>query len=237
MDRLPRGRPPAHCQAAAGGAPAASFAPDWRIFDARYAAENRLATWIGRRDAGWFRKARTLDALACQIDLDPAALGATVERFNRFARDCKDENFNRGETAWEMFYTRDPSRPSQNGALGTLEVPPFYAAPYHRSILGTNGGPRTSERGEVVRADGSVIAGLYCAGIAMANPIDTKAVGAGTTIGPCLTWCYICGQNVLRENARDGCPHHARDGGASPRMARARGQHAHKEHGARRPIS
>ena len=35
----------------------------------------------------------------------------------------------------------------------------------------------------------------------MANPIGTKAVGAGTTIGPCLTWGYICGRNILTENA------------------------------------
>ena len=175
--------------------------PAWRIFDARYAAENRLAMWIGWREHGWFRKARTLDALARKIELDPAALGATIERFNRFARDGKDEDFNRGETAWEMFYTRDPARPNQNGALGAIEQPPFYAAPYHRGILGTKGGPRTNERGQVLRADGSVIAGLYCAGVAMANPIGTKAVGAGTTIGPCLTWGYICGKNVLRENA------------------------------------
>ena len=47
--------------------------------------------------------------------------------------------------------------------------------------------------GYPVRPDGSVIAGLYCAGLAMANPIGTKAVGAGTTLGPCLTSGYICG--------------------------------------------
>jgi len=175
--------------------------PAWRIFDARYADENRLAMWIGRREPGWFRKARTLEELARLIDLDPAILRAAVERFNRFARNGKDEDFNRGETAWEMFYTRRPARPNQNGALGTIERAPFYAAPYHRGILGTKGGPRTNERGQVLRADGSVIAGLYCAGVAMANPIGTKAVGAGTTIGPCLTWGYICGQNLLRENA------------------------------------
>jgi 3-oxosteroid 1-dehydrogenase len=175
--------------------------PAWHIFDARYAAENRLAMWIGRRDPRWFRKARTLAALARLIDLNATVLCATVERFNRFARNGKDDDFNRGETAWEMFYTRDPARPNHNGALGTLEKAPFYAAPYHRGILGTKGGPRTNERGQVLRADGSVIAGLYCAGVAMANPIGTKAVGAGTTIGPCLTWGYICGRNVLRENA------------------------------------
>jgi 3-oxosteroid 1-dehydrogenase len=33
----------------------------------------------------------------------------------------------------------------------------------------------------------------------MANPIGTKAVGAGTTLGPCLTWGYICGLALTGE--------------------------------------
>jgi len=175
--------------------------PCWRIFDAQYAAQNPVTMWFARRDAGWLRKSPSLVELARSIDLDPATLQATVERFNGFVRDGKDRDFNRGETAWEMFNTGDPARPNGNGALGTIAKAPFYAAPYHRSIIGTKGGPRTNERGQVLRADGSQIGGLYCAGIAMANPIGTKAVGAGTTIGPCLTWGYICGRNVTRENA------------------------------------
>ena len=175
--------------------------PAWRIFDSQYARLNRYGMQLARRDPGYLRRADSLSALARAIDLDPAVLAATVARFNGFARVGKDEDFHRGETAWEMFYTRDAARPHGNGALGTIERPPFYATPYYRAILVTKGGPRTNERGQVLREDGSRIAGLYCAGVAMANPIGSKAVGAGTTIGPCLTWGYICGQNLLRENA------------------------------------
>ena len=107
------------------------------------------------------------------------------------SRNGKDEDFGRGETAWEKL-TAPPAQ-GGNPYLGAIEQPPFYAAPCHRVILGTKGGPRTNARGQALRADGSVIAGLYCAGLAMANPIGTKAVGAGTTLGPCLTWGYICG--------------------------------------------
>ncbi len=52
----------------------------------------------------------------------------------------------------------------------------------------------------MVRQDRSIIGGLYCAGLAMANPIGTKAVGAGTTIGPCLTFGYIAGKAIARQN-------------------------------------
>ncbi len=53
----------------------------------------------------------------------------------------------------------------------------------------------------MLRADGSIIAGLYCAGIAMASPFGTRAVGSGTTIGPNMTWGYICANHILRQNA------------------------------------
>jgi len=175
--------------------------PAWQIFDARYARHNRLIMRYGRRDPGWFQRAGSLAGLAGRIDLDPAALEETVARFNGLVRDGVDADFHRGETAWEKFHTGDPACPHGNGALGTIAEPPFYAAPYRRAILGTKGGARTNAEGQVLRPDGSRIAGLYCAGLAMANPIGTKAVGAGTTIGPCLTWGYICGRNVLRDNA------------------------------------
>jgi 3-oxosteroid 1-dehydrogenase len=52
----------------------------------------------------------------------------------------------------------------------------------------------------VLRPDGSVIAGLFAAGVAMANPIGTRGVGTGTTIGPNLAWGYIVGRRVARRN-------------------------------------
>ena len=68
----------------------------------------------------------------------------------------------------------------------------------NRSILGTKGGARTNERAEVLAAaDGAVIPGLYAAGLAMANPFGTRAYGAGTTLGPNLTWGFIAGEAIL----------------------------------------
>src|SRR5260221_13435357 len=55
---------------AATGAPI--HLPCWRIFDARYAAKNKVAMSLGRRDPHWFRKAGSIARLARQIDLDPA---------------------------------------------------------------------------------------------------------------------------------------------------------------------
>jgi 3-oxosteroid 1-dehydrogenase len=176
--------------------------PAWRVFDAQFARKNPVVMWLARRDRGWLRRARSVAELAEIIALDPAVLADTVARFNTFARRGRDEDFHRGETAWEKFNTPDPGpERGGNGALGAIRVPPFYAAPYDRAILVTKGGPRTNEQGQVLREDGSVIAGLYCAGVAMANPIGSKAAGAGSTIGPCLTWGRICGLSMLEPGA------------------------------------
>ncbi len=167
--------------------------PAWRIFDARYAKAMTLSMHFGSKEKGFIRKADTIEALASQIGLDPAALRATVDRFNGWSKEGVDRDFHRGETVWERFYTK-------NRALGTVEQGPFYAAPFLYVSLGTKGGPRTDRYCRVLRPDRSVIGGLYCAGIAMASPIGTKSVGAGTTIGPCLTFGYVAGREIARRN-------------------------------------
>lgn len=167
-------------------------APVWRIFDARYS--NRLSAMYAAKDPDFVRKADTIEALAGKIGLDPATLRATVDRFNTWSTEGVDRDFHRGETAWERYYTKDR-------ALDTVEKAPFHAAPFLYVSLGTKGGPRTDRNCQVLRKDGSVIGGLYCAGIAMASPIGTRAVGAGTTIGPCLTFGYIAGKSIARRNA------------------------------------
>ncbi|MBS0520300.1 MAG: FAD-dependent oxidoreductase [Proteobacteria bacterium] len=166
--------------------------PAWRIFDSHYV--NRLSTMYASKDPSFVRTADTIEALAARIGIDPATLRATVDRFNGWSKEGVDRDFHRGESAWERHYTKDR-------ALAPVDTPPFHAAPFLYASLGTKGGPRTNRHCEVLRSDGSVIGGLYCAGIAMASPIGTKAVGAGTTVGPCLTFGYIAGRAIARRNA------------------------------------
>jgi 3-oxosteroid 1-dehydrogenase len=165
--------------------------PVWRIFDSRYS--NRLSAMYAAKDPGFVRSAGTIEALADKIGLNPQILRATIDRFNGWKKEGVDRDFHRGETAWERYYTKDR-------ALETVEQPPFHAAPFLYVSLGTKGGARTNRHCQVLRRDGSVIGGLYCAGIAMASPIGTRAVGAGTTIGPCLTFGYIAGKSIARRN-------------------------------------
>ncbi|MFO0995287.1 MAG: FAD-dependent oxidoreductase [Alphaproteobacteria bacterium] len=175
-------------------------APAWRIFDAQFAAKNPFALRLTRWVPGQLHTAATVEALARLIDVDPAGLRATVERFNRFAENGVDEDFHRGESAIERHAEDAAGSDTRNPSLGTIAKPPFHATPYYLGLLGTKGGPRTNARAQALRADGTVIAGLYCAGSIMANFFGTAAVASGSTLGPFMTWGYIAGQNLLREN-------------------------------------
>jgi 3-oxosteroid 1-dehydrogenase len=72
--------------------------------------------------------------------------------------------------------------------------------PFNRSILGTKGGPRTDAEARVLRPDGSVIPGLFAAGASSVNPLGTRGVGTGTTIGPYMTWGHVAGLALARRN-------------------------------------
>ena len=172
--------------------------PAWVIADRRFLKQALPFRWYARKSPGWLRKAATLRELAGRIGLPADELERTVARYNRFCAAGRDEDFGRGASVWEQFKAG-----GADAALAGIEQGPFYAMPFNRSILGTKGGARTNEHGQVLRPDGSRIAGLYAAGLAMANPIGTRAVGPGTTIGPNLTWGYICGEALLRDNRTD----------------------------------
>ncbi len=179
--------------------------PAWVIADRRFLRRSRIFRHYAAKEPGWVRRAPDLARLAVLAALPEAALAATVARFNGFCAAGRDEDFQRGESAWERGKAKRASD-GRNPTLGPITEPPFLAIPLNRSLLGTKGGARTNPSGQVLRTDGSLIGGLYCAGNAMANPIGTRALGAGTTIGPCMTWGYICGNALLKANR----------GGASP---------------------
>lgn len=169
--------------------------PAWVIADTRFVRNAPPLRWYARKEPGWLVEAPTIAQLASKVGLPVDALEATVARFNGFCASGRDLDFHRGEGVWEENKAGGPG-----AALGAIERAPFVAMALNRSILGTKGGARTNDKGQVLREDGSIVAGLYAAGLAMANPIGTRAVGPGTTIGPNLTWGYICGSSLLSDN-------------------------------------
>jgi 3-oxosteroid 1-dehydrogenase len=59
----------------------------------------------------------------------------------------------------------------------------------------------TDEHAQVLRADGSAIAGLYATGNTTASVMGGAYCGAGATIGPSLTFAYIAARHAVGANA------------------------------------
>ncbi|MGW0865385.1 3-oxosteroid 1-dehydrogenase [Streptomyces sp. NPDC002611] len=175
--------------------------PAWLITDQNY--RNRYlfkdvlptlplpAAWY---DSGAAHKAWSLDALAASIGVPAAALRTTVDRFNSQARRGEDPDFHRGDSAYDHYYT-DPSV-LPNSCLAPLWLPPYHAFRIVPGDLGTKGGLLTDARARVLREDGSVIPGLYAAGNASAAVMGHSYAGAGSTIGPAMTFGYIAARDI-----------------------------------------
>lgn len=176
--------------------PTAPDIPAWLVVDQNY--RNRYlfkdvapafalpADWYA---SGAAHKAWTLDALAASIGVPAAALRATVDRFNALAVRGRDTDFRRGDSAYDHYYTDPAVLP--NSCLAPLWLPPYHAFRIVPGDLGTKGGLRTDARARVLRADGSVVRGLYAAGNASAAVMGHSYAGAGSTIGPAMTFGHI----------------------------------------------
>ncbi|MCW2857347.1 MAG: fumarate reductase/succinate dehydrogenase flavoprotein domain protein [Marmoricola sp.] len=177
--------------------------PSWMIIDQRY--RNRyLFAGLGPRQPfpgrwlkeGVIHKASSIAELAERIDVPLDALTATVERFNGFAVTGVDEDFGRGESAYDKYYSDPTVKP--NPSLHTIDQGPFYAVKIVPGDLGTKGGLVTDERARVLRADGSVIDGLYAAGNCSSAVMGNTYAGPGATIGPAMTFGYLAALDIAR---------------------------------------
>ena len=196
----------------AGNAAGTSHIPAWLVFDQRYRDTYVFALRppgraLPRRwyEAGAVFRAPDIDGLAAAIGVDPAALAKTVGRFNDFARAGRDEDFRRGDSAYDRYYGDPRVRPNPN--LAPLARPPYYAVKIVPGDLGTKGGLRTDARARVLRADGTLIPGLYAAGNASASVMGHSYAGAGATIGPAMTFGYLAARDCAARDPDLAAPH------------------------------
>ena len=117
---------------------------DQRLRESRKATEKYISTGITVQ-------ADTIEELAEQIDVDPAVLAETLNTWNKYVADGKDEDFDRpiGEGV---------------GVEHDLSAAPYYAIKIAPGIHHTMGGVHIDTRAEVINTEGNVIPGLYAAG-------------------------------------------------------------------------
>ena len=121
-----------------------------------------------------------------------------MRRFNVFAAKGKDEEFGRGDSAYDRFYSDPRVKPNPN--LGAIDKPPYYAVKVWPGDLGTSGGVLTDEFARAVREDGTVVEGLYAAGNASASVMGYTYPGPGATIGPAMTFAYAGARHMADQS-------------------------------------
>ncbi|WP_229400825.1 FAD-dependent oxidoreductase [Micromonospora okii] len=172
-----------------------AHAPAWLVFDETFRRRYPVGAAQPHRPApAWFLRGESLAALAKTAGIDPGGLEETVAAFNGHARLGVDPDFGRGSSAHDRYYG-DQRRPG-NPCLAPLEEPPFYAVELRSGMLGTRGGLRTAPSGEVLRHDGTAIAGLYACGNVAAGPMGPGYPGSGGTLAPALAGGYRCGRSL-----------------------------------------
>jgi 3-oxosteroid 1-dehydrogenase len=145
-------------------------------------------------DSGYLKKADSVAALASLLNVDATTLEATVARFNGFVDQKHDDDFGRGDRAYDRWLGDWLHEP--NATLGRIERAPFYAVPVVPGDVGTYGGVVTDEHARVLRADGSVIKGLYATGVSTASVMGRRYPGAGSSVGPSFTWGYVAARHA-----------------------------------------
>lgn len=143
-------------------------------------------------ESGFFVKASTIEELASKCEIDLKGLQSTVTRFNRFVESGTDEDFGRGNSAYDNYYG-DPTYKNPN--LGAMLKPPFYACKIYPGDLGTKGGIVANEHGQALK-NGQPVEGLYATGNCSASVMGRVYPGPGSTLGPTTVFGYISANHV-----------------------------------------
>jgi 3-oxosteroid 1-dehydrogenase len=179
--------------------------PAWLVFDAEFRRKypcGPLLPGMVRPDkslpAAWagtvYFKGESLDALAAQIEVDANGLRETVERMNQYAVSGDDKEFGKGSNTFDRYYGDVNVKP--NPCLAPIAKPPFYAMRIDAGDIGTKGGLLTDEYARVLREDGQPIPGLYATGNTSAAVMGPSYPGAGSTLGPAMTFGYIAAHHL-----------------------------------------
>jgi succinate dehydrogenase/fumarate reductase flavoprotein subunit len=173
--------------------------PFWMVYDDRRGATPPVkATNVSMTDAGDYRAAGlwrtagTLEELAADIGVPAAVLTATVGRYNAMVADGVDSEFGRGNEAYDRAFSR--GKPP----LVPIDTPPFHAAAFGLSDLGTKGGLRTDSHARVLDDAGRPIPGLYAAGNTMAAVSGTTYPGGGNPIGASMLFSHLAALDMAR---------------------------------------
>lgn len=127
-------------------------------------------------------KADTIKEAADFFGIDAAELEKTVEKYNQYAKDGKDLEFNK------------------RGKLTPFEAKgPFYIMKAVPAVHHTMGGVKIDENARVINTKGEIIKGFYGAGEVTGDIHGTNRLGSDA-IADITVFGRIAGQNVVKDN-------------------------------------
>jgi len=180
---------------------AAGAAPCFLICDDPFIAKYGLGMVRPRRlnlrravADGYLIRADSLAELARALAIDADALARTVARHNGFAATGVDLDFAKGSDAYQRNLGDAAHTP--NPCIGPIATPPFYAVRLHPGEIGVSCGLLTNASAQVLRRDGTPIAGLYACGNDMDSLMAGTYPGPGITIGPAMVFGYIAARHA-----------------------------------------
>lgn len=178
--------------------------PCWVIFDERYrkryAHVRSHPGYFPKEmlESGKLKKAATLRELAALCGIDPDGLEETIDSFNVHARDGRDPEYHRGESAYNRALG-DPNRRLPNPCVGPIDEGPFYACEVLPGDIGTCGGLVTDEFARVLDTNDQPIPGLYATGNSTATVMGRKYLGPGASIANTMVFGYVAARHAATE--------------------------------------
>ena len=149
---------------------------------------------VGTEMADWLSRADSIGELAEQLGLPPVNLENTITRFNSFAHEGHDLDFQRGGRSFDRWGGDSNLKP--NPCLAPLKKPPYYGVELHLGTVGHAGGLMINPNAQVIDQGGEVISGLY----ATSNTAAQLSLGFGYTSGVAnglsMTFGYVAARHV-----------------------------------------
>lgn len=133
----------------------------------------------GYKSKGFTKEGKTIEDLAKEINIDPATLKATIDKWNKSVETKTDGEFHR--TAF--------TQPLNQG--------PFYAIKVSPGVHHTMGGLNINEKAEVMDKNGKTIPNLYAAGEVTGGVHGKNRLG-GNAVADILVFGRIAGQNAAK---------------------------------------
>lgn len=142
-------------------------------------------------------------------------LRASITRFNTFAREGKDHDFQRGDRLVERMFNGPTGEPLEHGnptLYPFSDTGPYYAALVAGGTLDTKGGPLTNASAQVLDDLGEPIPGLYGVGNCVASASARAYWAGGGTLGPILAFAWRAAHAAHDEAVKQTVPAEAAPG-------------------------